>query len=60
MLLLTFTAVVKFNGGGVSLLQHIPASIFGSIISIADIATINPNQSSWINSPNDSSIKLTS
>lgn len=52
---LTSTAVWKFNGVA-SLLQHMPASIFGSIISIADIASNSPNMLSWINSPSLSSL----
>ena len=50
--ILTPTAVSNVNGAAVFLLQHIPASIFGSIISIADIASNNPNNFWWwINSP---------
>lgn len=40
---LTLTAESKVNGPPGFLLQHIPASILGSIISIADIASNRPN-----------------
>lgn len=43
------------SGGSVFLLQHIPASIFGSIISIADIASNKPNISLCMSSPSESS-----
>lgn len=52
----TLTAVSNVNGGSVFLLQHIPASIFGSIISIADIASNKPNISLCMSSPSDSSM----
>lgn len=51
----TLIAVSNVNGCEVFLLQHIPASIFGSIISIADMASNKPNILWWTNSPNESS-----
>uniref|UniRef100_A0A2M4D1U8 Putative secreted protein n=1 Tax=Anopheles darlingi TaxID=43151 RepID=A0A2M4D1U8_ANODA len=49
------TAVSKVSGVA-SRLQHIPASIFGSIISIADIASSNPNIESCTSSPSSRSL----
>lgn len=54
---LTLIAVSKVNGPSVFLLQRSPASIFGSIISMADIASSRPNSFLWwTNSPNCNSV----
>lgn len=53
---LTLTAVSNVNGGSALLLHRRPASIFGSIISMADIASSKPNNFLWwISSPSCSS-----
>lgn len=48
--LLTATAMLNVNGPSGSLLHRKPASIFGSIISMADIASSSPNRVWWCTS----------
>lgn len=61
---LTATAVSNVNGPSGFLLHRKPASIFGSIISMADIASNSPNSVWWCtsspscNSVNDSIYEL--
>ena len=52
---LTSAAVWNLKGLFALLLHLIPASIFGSIISMADMASKRPNMSSWRSSPKERS-----
>lgn len=58
--LLTATAILNVNGPSGFLLHRSPASIFGSIISMADIASSNPNKVWWCtSSPSCNSVNTT-